>query len=379
MPGARELIAAFARRELSPVEVTEDCLRRVESQGTRAFTTLTAEAALAAARDAEARYGRDEARPLEGVPTAVKDLFDTAGVRTTYGSPIFAEHVPGEDAAAVRRLKDAGAVILGKTTTHEFAWGLSGINPHYGTPVNPRRPDRVPGGSSCGSAAALAAGEVALALGTDTGGSIRVPASFCGVVGLKPTHGEVPLDGCFALAPSLDHAGPMARTVDDLVLMFEVLAGRRIALAEGEEVPEPGETLPDVTEVFKPIQLVEALGTHQRAGLWPDRRDEYGADVGARLELAGSVTLGEYMEAAGERERLRATLGPELHVTPISSGPPPLLEEHEATRELVVRHTTPQNLFGLPACAVGELQVSGPPGSEARVLAAARELERRLL
>jgi aspartyl-tRNA(Asn)/glutamyl-tRNA(Gln) amidotransferase subunit A len=155
---------------------------------------------------------------------AVKDLFDTAGIRTTYGSPIFADHVPDTTAEAVARLEAAGYTIAGKTNLHEFAWGITSENVTFGTVPNPVAPGRVAGGSSGGNAAALAAGLVEYALGTDSGGSIRIPAACCGVVGFKPTWGLVPLDGCFPLAPSFDHAGPMARDVAGCERMMEALA-----------------------------------------------------------------------------------------------------------------------------------------------------------
>src|SRR5438552_5783559 len=151
--------------------------------------------------------------PAAGIPLAVKDLFDTAGLTTTYGSAIFADHVPSETAEAVLRLESAGYVNVGKTNLHEFAYGVTSMNPHFGWVPNPVAPGRIAGGSSGGSAAALAAGLADAALGTDSGGSIRIPAAFCGVVGFKPTYGLVSLAGCFPLAPSFDHAGPMARTV----------------------------------------------------------------------------------------------------------------------------------------------------------------------
>src|SRR5919201_683616 len=154
-------------------------------------------------------------RPGEGIPLAVKDLFDTAGLTTTYGSAIFADHVPPTTAEAVLRLEAAGYVNVGKTNLHEFAYGITSENPHFGTVPNPIAPGRIAGGSSGGSAAALAAGLADAALGTDSGGSIRIPAACCGVVGFKPTFGLVPTEGCFPLAPSYDHVGPMARTVAD--------------------------------------------------------------------------------------------------------------------------------------------------------------------
>ena len=153
--------------------------------------------------------------PAAGISLAVKDLFDTAGLETTYGSAIFAGQVPAETATAVRLLEEAGYANVGKTNLHEFAYGTTSENPHYGTVPNPVAPGRIAGGSSGGSAAALAAGLADTALGTDSGGSIRIPAACCGVVGFKPTYGLVSLQGCFPLAPSFDHAGPMARSVEE--------------------------------------------------------------------------------------------------------------------------------------------------------------------
>ena len=162
-------------------------------------------------------------RPADGIPLAVKDLFDTAGLVTTYGSIVFAEHVPERTAESVARLEAAGYATVGKTNLHEFAYGISSQNPHFGTVPNPIAPGRLAGGSSGGSAAALAAGLADTALGTDSGGSIRIPAAWCGVVGFKPSYGVVPLDGCFPLAPSFDHAGPMARSVPECTSMLTIL------------------------------------------------------------------------------------------------------------------------------------------------------------
>src|SRR6266536_3405737 len=162
--------------------------------------------------------------PAEGIPLAVKDLFDTAGLTTTYGSAIFTEHVPARTAEIVTRLEQSGYTNVGKTNLHEFAYATTSENPHFGTVPNPIAPGRIAGGSSGGSAAALALGLVDMALGSDSGGSIRIPAACCGVVGFKPTFGLVPADGCFPLAPSFDHVGPMARTVADCEAAMAVLA-----------------------------------------------------------------------------------------------------------------------------------------------------------
>ena len=166
---------------------------------------------------------RPEQPPAGGIPLAVKDLFDTAGLTTTYGSILFGDHVPTRTAEAVDRLERAGYTNIGKTNLHEFAYGVTSQNEHFGTVPNPIAPGRTAGGSSGGSAAALAAGLADAALGTDSGGSIRIPAACCGVVGFKPTYGLVPLDGCFPLAPTFDHAGPMARSVRECAAMMATL------------------------------------------------------------------------------------------------------------------------------------------------------------
>jgi aspartyl-tRNA(Asn)/glutamyl-tRNA(Gln) amidotransferase subunit A len=210
-------------RSLSPVELTQAVLQRIEAVDGRvkAYVTVLGDAALAEARQAERDLLAGEDRgPLHGIPIAVKDLYDTAGVRTTSSSRVHAERVPDRDAAAVERLRAAGAVVVGKTVTHEFAYGV------VSSPTrNPWNLDHIPGGSSGGSAAALAADACLGALGSDTGGSIRIPASACGVAGIKPTYGRVSKYGVMPLSWSLDHAGPMARSVSDLALMLGVLAG----------------------------------------------------------------------------------------------------------------------------------------------------------
>ena len=223
-----DLARRIARRELSPTELTEHVLRRIEAENPRlnAFTTVAGDEALATARELTEEIARGRYRgPLHGIPVAIKDLTDTAGLRTTYGSALFRDHVPSADAEPVTRLRAAGAVIVGKTNTHEFAFGTTTDNPHFGATHNPWRRGHVPGGSSGGSGAAVAAHLVPLATGTDTGGSIRIPAAACGCVGIKPTFGRVSLRGTFPLASSLDHVGPLARTARDCAIALRVLAG----------------------------------------------------------------------------------------------------------------------------------------------------------
>jgi len=225
---ATTLSTAVRRKELAPTEIVEAVLARIEAlePTLNAFVSLTADAARTAARTVEEKLARGEdPGPLAGVPVAIKDLYETAGVRTTAGSRVFADYVPTRDATAVRRLREAGAISVGKTTTHEFAFGPTTDSPYLGPTRNPWHTDHVPAGSSGGSGAAVAAGIVPLALGTDTGGSIRMPAAACGIVGLKPSYGRVSKFGVLPLSWSLDHAGPLARSVADAALALNVLAG----------------------------------------------------------------------------------------------------------------------------------------------------------
>jgi aspartyl-tRNA(Asn)/glutamyl-tRNA(Gln) amidotransferase subunit A len=412
---AVELRAAFAARELSPVEVIEAAAEHPELG---AFVTLTLDSARDEARRAEQAYRDGTARPLEGLTLAVKDLYDTEGVPTTYGSSIFKGHVPKADALAVQRAKDAGAIVVGKTLTHEFAWGITSNNPHFPPCRNPWDPERVPGGSSGGSAVALATGGAALALGTDTGGSIRIPAAFCGVSGLKPTYNRIPATGVFPLARSLDHAGPMARTPADVRLFYEALTGGRAhadtaaprvavcpdlhlhpltpgiqraferaaqALAAFEVGFEEAER---IYPAFVALQSVEAALAH--ADLFPTRQAEYGSDVAARIERARTVTLEEYVEATATRERIRSSFarlfgGADLLLTPIHALPPEIRDVGaQSFRDAVLPYTVPQDVAGLPSVAVpvgfDELglpvgvQLTGPAWSEGRVLAAAEAL-----
>lgn len=224
---ACELRGRIERRELSPVEVVQACLARVTAHGARLNAVVTLnERAVDEARALEASLARGEpAGLLCGLPVGVKDVTPVAGMRTTYGSPLFADHVAEADALVVRRLKRAGAIVLGKTNTPEFAAGANTSNPVFGPTRNPWDPTRSAGGSTGGGAAALASGMVALAEGTDLGGSLRVPAAFCGVVGLRPSIGFVPTHPSQHLWDTLQSSGGMARTAEDVALMLEVVGG----------------------------------------------------------------------------------------------------------------------------------------------------------
>jgi aspartyl-tRNA(Asn)/glutamyl-tRNA(Gln) amidotransferase subunit A len=223
----RVLGARYRRRELSPVEVTHALLARIERLDPvlHAFVTLTADRALADARAAEEALGRGDGRALLGIPVAHKDIYLTRGIRTTGGSALLADWIPEDDATCVRRWREAGTVLLGKLITHEFAFGIQFPGHRFPPARNPWNLDHIPGGSSSGSGAALAAGLVGGATGSDTGGSIRGPAAFCGIVGLKPTYGRASRAGILALSWTLDHTGPMARTVEDCAYLLQAMAG----------------------------------------------------------------------------------------------------------------------------------------------------------
>ncbi len=223
-----ELAPRLRRKEVSPVEVTRACLDRIErlNPALNAFITVSAELALEEARAAEIEIARGEWRgPLHGIPVALKDLIDTAGTRTTAASAVFEHRIPVEDAEVVRRLRRAGAVILGKNNLHEFAYGGSSLVSFFGDVHNPRNTAHIAGGSSGGSAGAVAAGLCYAAIGTDTAGSIREPAALCGCVGIKPTYGRVSARGVIPLSWSLDHVGPLAATVGDVAVVLQAIAG----------------------------------------------------------------------------------------------------------------------------------------------------------
>ena len=364
------------------------------------------------------------ARPPEaesappGQRLAVKDLFDIAGLVTTYGSILFAEHVPRETAEAVRRLEAASYVNVGKTNLHEFAYGTTSENPHYGTVPNPLAPGRLAGGSSGGSAAALAAGLADAALGTDTGGSIRIPAACCGITGFKPSYGLVPLEGCFPLAPTFDHAGPMARDVAGCVRMLEALApgftSNKLELDDIQvgvlwtELADPlvrarveaaAELFPNrrrldlpLTEGVSAAFMREAADVHRE--LFEEHAESYGENVRVKLERCLAVTDADYERAVAARERYRERLhdaasGVELLLSPtLVCVAPPVGRDELVLRDTLTRLTFPFNAAGWPAlslpCGTAEdglpasVQLAAPPGQDARVLAAGAAVERAL-
>jgi aspartyl-tRNA(Asn)/glutamyl-tRNA(Gln) amidotransferase subunit A len=278
---------AFQAGQLSPAELTRACLERIEALDPKlnAFVTLLAETAMAEARAAEGRLAQGKRLgPLDGIPFAIKDLYETKGIRTTAGSKILADYVPAEDATCVRRLREQGVVLLGKLNMHEWAFGGTNVVSHFGPTHNPWALDRITGGSSGGSAAALSASLCLGSLGSDTGGSIRMPASMCGIVGLKPTFGRVSKYGVIPLSDSLDHAGPLTRTVEDAALVLQAIAG-----------PDPN----DPTSADRPVPDYSASLTGDVRGLRvgvPDRDVLSGLDkdveAGFQAALATLESLG---------------------------------------------------------------------------------------
>jgi aspartyl-tRNA(Asn)/glutamyl-tRNA(Gln) amidotransferase subunit A len=363
----------------------------------------------------------------EGPRLAVKDLFDTAGVRTTYGSAVFADHVPDTTASALLRLERAGYESVGKANLHEFAWGITSENPHYGSVPNPVAPGRIAGGSSGGNAAALAAGLVEAALGTDSGGSVRIPAACCGVTGFKPSFGLVAIDGCFPLAPSFDHVGPMARDVAGCERMMRALAddfepidvgslaNLRVGVAWTERadplvrrrVERAAALLPTTRlaggggralevpfpEDVYPAFAREAATVH--AELFAAHRELYGENVARKVAWALTVGDAAVEAALAARERYRERIAGlmddlDLIVTPtIPMVAPPLGIGDLALRERMIELTFPWNTVGAPALALpcgpaedglpASIQLVGKLGHDAMVLAAGRLLERALI
>ena len=241
-PTIQQLSWQIRDRSISPVELTRDCLARIDqlNPALNAFITVTADSALDQARRAEQEILRGEWRgPLHGIPIGLKDILDTAGLRTTAASALYKDRIPTEDAEVVRRLRAAGAIILGKQNLHEFAYGGSSLISLFGEVHNPWDTTRLTGGSSGGSAASVAAGLGFAAVGTDTAGSIRLPAAYCGVVGLKPTYGRVSARGVVPLSWSYDHVGPLTNSVCDAALMLQVLAGYDAGDPASIDVPVP--------------------------------------------------------------------------------------------------------------------------------------------
>jgi aspartyl-tRNA(Asn)/glutamyl-tRNA(Gln) amidotransferase subunit A len=417
-----EIARLYRQRKLSPVELTRFLLERIKKLNPHlnAFITVSEELALQQAKRAESELvgkrghkARRDRGLLHGMPLSLKDNIYTAEVRTTAGSRVLRDFVPLHDAPVVSALKEAGAVLLGKTNMHEFAYGTTSNNPHYGAVRNPWDISRIAGGSSGGSAAALAAGLCYSSIGTDTGGSIRIPSSLCGVVGLKPGLGRVSTDDVVPLSPTLDFVGPLARNAEDAalllqaigvrgagerrlrlgsvassrsrrprlgvpkeffleVLSLEVARGFQLALrvlqkhgARLKDVSLP--LLPETEDAGNQIAWAEATHYHQHAGWYPDHAEEYGEDVRKRLEMGTEVPAVAYLQALElrdqfiaafhvilEEQELDALVVPTTPITATRVGEESVTIQggNHATRALLLRLNRPANLAGVPAISV---------------------------
>jgi aspartyl-tRNA(Asn)/glutamyl-tRNA(Gln) amidotransferase subunit A len=406
-----ELGRKLRDRDISPVELTQHCLVLIErlNPGLHAYITVTAESALARARIAEREiYRGTYLGPLHGIPLGLKDMIDTAGVRTTAASALYKDRVPSEDSEVVRRLRCGGAIILGKQNLHEFAYGGSSLISYFGEVHNPWNTSRIAGGSSGGSAASVAAALGYGAVGTDTAGSIRLPAAYCGVVGLKPTYGRVSARGVIPLAPSLDHVGPIANSVYDVALMLQVLSGQGSAdpcaerpspslvaafdhLPENLRIgvprefffddlhPEIASAVETAIEVFRKLHAeirdikldvstdrtlssAEAYDYHK--SFVANSPELYQPATLARIKAGADISADEALRARRELEASREAIKQvfdkvDILLTPTVPIPPPAIadlrkhpEELRAKELVMLRNTRPFNVWGMPAISV---------------------------
>lgn len=430
-----EAAAKVRRKEVSPVELTRACLRRIEAVNPRlnAFITVIAEQALAAARTLEAEAAAGNLRgPLHGVPFAVKDLYDTAGVLTTAGSEQWARRRPSEDAEAVRRLKAAGAVLLGKLNMDEFAYNFTSETGYFGTSRNPWDTARSPGGSSGGSAIAAATGMCHATLGSDTGGSIRLPAALCGISGFKPTYGAVSVRGAAPLAWTLDTVGPMCRTARDCALVFQAMVEdgartdpaadvrrlrvgvpravffeqldpeveRLIATALGDlgkltagvrdaaaPVLPPSAQIPELPRDYLRVIQAESYAFHEE--MLEGRPGCYHEQTRQNIAGGGEVRTADYIRARREIEKARAAADnlfgdADILATPTAHAP--AFELGKPAGLIFLRNTSPWNVYGSPTISIPcgftsgglpvGLQLAGRPGRDDLVLGLAAAYQR---
>ncbi len=408
--GVGALTSRYRERKTSPSEVMAALAQRIEriEPTVNSFATLTLDKAREEAKVLTEELARGENRgALHGIPVALKELFHVAGVETSYGATLI-KVVPDQDAASVHRLREAGAIVIGLTRSHEWGWGITTQHPDGGGTRNPWDLTRVPGGSSGGSAAAVAAGLVPLALGTDTGGSVRQPASYCGVVGFKPTFGRIRRGGVLPLAPSFDHIGIMARESGDTAIALSVLArgapelpkppelpvrGLRVGLApdlnvlelkteyattldhviqlltrEGAILTERRGLDPDeVLATYLTIQMAEAYDVHHdRLETYPKRATGYSARIRARLEEAQTIDSSRVVEARANVPRIRKRFetffeGIDVLLTPVAAAGPSLVANPDTVshrgvevpfRDLAMHYVIHQNLTGFPAVTI---------------------------
>ena len=429
---AREWLAAG---RTSATALAEQALRAAETarHTVNAFAAIDWDRALKAAADSDRRLAEGVARPLEGLPIAVKDLIDTRGIETRYGSPAYMGHVPAADADIVKALTAQGAIVIGKTTTHEFAWGVTTASERFGNTLNPLDRSRIPGGSSGGAAAAIACGAVLGGVGTDTGGSVRIPAALCGVTGFKPTFGTFSAHGVFPLAPTCDHVGLLGRHVDDVRLMAGALgiesphsdawlSARLGVIREIAPVPlsaevgaafdgavqrlaqtfscvpvEAAAVFDGAFAAFAGIVLMEGGIEHFRRSDWTHIAASYGAETVDRLSRARTMDLAAYASAQQGRrqlaERLHAAMAAvDYLVLPTCPCVAPHLDHDTVgigawsgtVREALMTYTAPFNLAGYPAISLplaarpgqlpAALQIVAKPGDDGALLQIAHQM-----
>jgi aspartyl-tRNA(Asn)/glutamyl-tRNA(Gln) amidotransferase subunit A len=411
----REAAKLLRQKKISPVELVEAALARIErlNPGLNSFITVMADRARRSARAAEREIARGRWRgPLHGIPISLKDNIWTRAIPTTAGSKILADFVPSADSEIAKRQAEAGAILVGKTNLHEFAYGVTSDNPHFGPVRNPWNRERIPGGSSGGSAAAVASGMCFASVGTDTGGSIRIPSALCGVVGLKPTFGGVSMAGVVPLAKTLDHAGPIARSVADVSIMLQAIAtdypaagipdyrkldglglkGVRLGWPRHYFVdridPEVGELIERAARVFgslgarlqtipmpqlaaallpatNDIALAEATNYHISQHYFPDRAGDYGEDVRHRLEAGAKVLAVDYLAGLARKSEARrefevAYERVDAIIAPTTPAAAPRIGQREidiggtpeTVRSALVRMNRPANFTGHPAISI---------------------------
>lgn len=435
-PGLRRAREALAKGCVTVSGLIGQALDAAEAskRELHAFAAIDRDGALGAAAESEQRYAQGRQRPLEGLAIGVKDLMDTRGIETSYGSAAYLGHLPTVDADIVSALIEQGAIPIGKTTTHEFAWGVTTASATFGDALNPLDRTRIPGGSSGGAAAAIACGAVAAGLGTDTGGSVRIPAALCGVVGFKPTFGALPTRGIFPLAPTLDHPGFLGETVDDIAMLagafrievpehtapapvrFGVVRdiapvplGTDVAAAFDAAVATLAKSFASTTldapglfvgvfEAFAHIVLTEGSVEHFRRNDAHRIAAYYGGETIDRLERARTMTLGDYARAQQTRRDFTARLHRAMSVldylvlptcpcTAPRVGRPSIDIGHWSgtVREALMTYTAPFNVAGFPAISIplavrdgrlpAGLQIVAKPGCDGALLQVARQIE----
>ncbi|SKC99540.1 aspartyl-tRNA(Asn)/glutamyl-tRNA(Gln) amidotransferase subunit A [Burkholderia sp. YR290] len=436
LSGLRKALDALAARQTTATALAEQALEEAEAskRSFNAFSAIDWDRALKAAAQSDRRYGENRQRLLEGLPIAIKDLIDTKGIETRYGSAAYVGHVPAVDADVVKALVDQGAIIIGKTTTHEFAWGVSTASAKFGDTLNPLDSTRIPGGSSGGAAVAIASGAVRAGVGTDTGGSVRIPAALCGVVGFKPTHGTISTRGVFPLAPTCDHVGLLGEQVDDIGILADTfgidlpesdawISARLGVVREIPPVPlspemaaafdgaierleqvfacdevDTSRLFDTVYESFASIVLIEGGIEHFRRSDWDRIARHYSPETVERLRRAEAMDLRAYTSAQQSRREFAARLHKAMStvdylVLPTCPCTAPRVDAGSVTigdwsgtvREALMTYTAPFNVTGFPAISIplprGDselptaLQIVAKPGDDGALLQIAQQME----